>query len=126
MKILIATKDEKLRLALTFLFTQETEAHIAGSVGDSAGLLALVPTSQPDVVLLDRRLPGQAIANVIRALRALEAAPKILLFNAAPGQVNGVDTCIAEGDPPETLLAAFRALPDGPGGEMVGQRTNNE
>lgn len=137
MKILIAARDDKLRLALTFLFTQEAGVRIIGSVSDAAGLLALAQSAKPDIILLDRSLPGVPVEETVDNLRSFNKLIKILLVSAGFNPANHaqsprVDAVVDHSDPPEVLLSAFRALreSDGVGGrlgiEPVAKKHNNE
>ncbi len=115
MRILLANQYPETRLALALLLGREPGATIVGSAGNAAGLLALARTAQPDIVILDSNLPGDPVEETLGKLRSFNRSIKILLINAGsnpakPSRTPRVDAVIDHSDPPDVLLATFRAL----------------
>lgn len=113
-KTLIASQDDRLRHALEFLFTTESEALISGSSNNSSGLLALAKATKPDLVLFDWDLADQSAPDLIAALQEINPATKTIVFSnleMAPNvRLAGADVCITKGSQPDTILKNFRAL----------------
>jgi DNA-binding NarL/FixJ family response regulator len=115
MRVLLAVGDTDLRLSLELLLSEEPGVVIAGSVIDTRGLLALVKSSCPDLVLLDWELPGGSSEAVLGEIQTLDCQPKCIVLGRRhssqdPAERAGADVYITKGDPPEQLLVAIRAL----------------
>lgn len=115
MRILLAVGDTDLRLSLELMLSEEPGIRIAGSVTDASGLLALVNSSCPDLVLLDWELPGGSIEAVLGELHAFDCQPKCIVLGRRHSSQDlavraGADIYLTRGDPPEQLLGAIRAL----------------
>jgi len=115
MKVLLATTHHDLRLSLELLLSEEPGAKIVGTVSESSGLLALLHTAQPEIVISDWELPGRPLADIIQEARqtAKQAKFIILIADANSGAIAleaGADAIAHKGDPPERLLNIFRTL----------------
>lgn len=113
MRVLLADQHPDIRLALAILLGKEPGVAIVGSVSEAEGLLALTQTAQPDIVILDSRLPGIPTPDLLTALRHRNQTLKILLLGDLPAsftQTIQANTTISKNDPPETFLKKFRAL----------------
>ena len=115
MKILLATKDPDLRLSLELVLSEEPAVTVVGTASETAGLSALIRSTQPAIVLLDWNLPGQPPADVLaKSCCRPEAAYFIVLGDTAedkkPALTAGADAFVIKGDPPVQLLTAFRAV----------------
>ena len=115
MQILFAIGDTDLRLSLELLLSEEPGVRIVGSASDTEGMLALVKSSCPDLVLLDWELPGDPIKAVLGEILALDCQPNSIVLGKRGGSKEaavqaGADIYLTKGDPPEQLLVAIRAL----------------
>ena len=72
-RIVIVDDHEMVREGLKTILQSESDFEIVGELGSAVGLLELVERTQPDIVLLDARLPGERII-----------APVILAHSPAP------------------------------------------
>ena len=86
-----------------------------GEAGDGQELLAKLEQLRPDIILLDRDLPGWPPANLSDAFRGLDRRPKMIVLGAHPETVQtagagGADAFVSKGDPPKRLLSAILAL----------------
>jgi DNA-binding NarL/FixJ family response regulator len=61
-RIAIADDDARLRDAVIELLDADPRMEVVGAVGDGDELLVLVSATQPDVVLLDVRMPAGGVA----------------------------------------------------------------
>jgi len=109
MKMLIATKDDKLRLALAFLFAQEPGATIIGSTDTLAGLLALAKTASVDVVLMDILLLKEATPKLVDTVNESLGCTKIILlvddFNEAYRySFSAIVGSVSKNDAPQEIL----------------------
>lgn len=116
MRILIAERRADTRAALSALLAREPGVDVGGQARDSEELLAQVKTVGPELVVLEWGLPGQAAAELIRAVRA-ERAPggclKVVVLairdeSREAALTAGADAFASKEDPPERLLSAIR------------------
>jgi two-component system, NarL family, response regulator DevR len=70
LKVLVVDADERVRESLTGLLAIGDRVVVVGSCGDTAAALELVAAAEPDVVIVDPRLPevdgGLAFINRLR------------------------------------------------------------
>jgi two-component system response regulator AlgR len=82
MKILVVDDEDLARQRLRRLLERvRPEAEVL-EAADGEAALAVVAASQPDVILLDIRMPGLDGVGVARALLDLEAAPALVFCTA--------------------------------------------
>src|SRR5690606_28843080 len=67
-RVIIADDQEITRRGLTAMLSASTNVEVVGTASDGAQCLALAEELQPDVVLMDLRMPGM---NGIEATRRL-------------------------------------------------------
>lgn len=68
-RILIVDDHPALRLGLRALFDNEPDMKVVDDTGDGAEALPLFIKHQPDIVLMDLRLPGMSGVEAILAIR---------------------------------------------------------
>jgi DNA-binding NarL/FixJ family response regulator len=113
MNILLATKEPSLRLALELLLREEPGTSIVGTASETEGLLALIQTTHPDLVLLDWDLPGRPCAQVLGTARGANTQPAIIVLGKEasaeqPALAAGAAAFVLSEEPPGRLLAAIR------------------
>jgi len=115
MRIILATGDTDLRLAIQLMLSEEPGLNIIGSASDCDGLIALVDSTLPDLAVMDWELPGRDIGGVLREIKSLASDPEIYLIvlgvkrSIRETVLNvGADEYMFIGDPPEKLLEAIR------------------
>lgn len=80
--LLIVDDHPVVRDGLVAILSTQSDFHIAGEAASGLEALALVKKEQPDVLLLDLEMPGMDGVEVIRRLRDLYPAVKIVVFTA--------------------------------------------
>jgi DNA-binding NarL/FixJ family response regulator len=115
MRIFIACADEGLRLALLMLMDQNAGMVVVGMSDRSKGLLILVGTLQPELLLLDDDLDKEATVDLVRDLHLLEYPPKIIILSINPQRKHtilaaGADGFISKNMPPDELLPIIRKM----------------
>jgi two-component system response regulator DesR len=116
--VVIAIGNPSLRLALELLLSEEPGVEVVGTTSETEGLLALVRTAQPDLVVLDWQLPGRPISDLLSLLQSAEERPKLIVLNG-DARVRqralraGADAFVTVGDSPNHLLDVFRGLREG-------------
>lgn len=117
MRILLATGDTDLRLAIQLMLSEEPGLKIIGSASNCDGLIALIKSTSPDLTLLDWELPGGDMEDVLPEIKSLTLETKIILIVLGRQRriketalQAGADEYVVIGDPPDMLLETFRQL----------------
>ncbi|MFN2169387.1 MAG: response regulator [Anaerolineae bacterium] len=118
MQLVIAAQQAATRSALRILLREEADLQVIDEATDSEALVAHVETFRPDVVVLDWRLPGQPLAQLIAALHNHNKRPGVIVLSGRPEieqdvRAAGADAFFHMGDPPWRLVALLRTF--GPG-----------
>lgn len=82
LRILIVDDEPPARERLRSMLTEFGGFEIAGEAGNGAQALAAVDSLQPDIVLLDVRMPGIDGLEVARHLAEAEAPPAVIFTTA--------------------------------------------
>ncbi|HEU4324276.1 MAG TPA: hypothetical protein VFS21_14080 [Roseiflexaceae bacterium] len=113
MNIVLAVCQAHTRLALELVLSAEPGVAVVGMASETEGLLALIHTAHPDLVVLEWGLSGRATGAVLAEGRALASRCRFLvlgrdLWQQQPALMAGACAFVLIGDPPELLLAALR------------------
>ena len=79
MRILLATEQPELRLALGLFLSEEPGMTIVGSASEAASLRSLLITARPELVLLDWDLPGHPPASLVAEAKSLNPHPHVIV-----------------------------------------------
>ena len=116
-RVAIVDDHHAVRLGLHTALRGEPGLLPVGCAGSAAELAPLLYRTQPDVVLLDYRLPGDDGLTVCRELKAQALAPRVLLYSAfaddaltVPAIVAGADALLDKGVPARELFEAIRRV----------------
>jgi len=110
-RIIVADDDGDTRRLVARMFGELDEFDVVGTAGDMTTTRELVATRQPDVVVLDRVMPGFTGPDTIDGLRALRPNTAIVLLSgygrddpesAAVGAV--VDGYVEKGAPKRVVV----------------------
>ncbi len=116
MRIVLATGDTDLQLAIQLMLSEEPGINIIGSASDSGGFIALIKSTNPDLALVDWNLPGRNIEGLVREVKSFESETKLTLIVLGKRSTKeaaveaGADDYVVKGDPPDMLLETFRQL----------------
>ena len=113
MRILLAIEDGDLRLSIELLLSQEPSVTVVGFASEAEGLLALLDSARPDLVILDWDLPGRPVTELMPHILIHFPKIRVILLGTEPAFKEmalqaGADAFVVKGDPPEKLLDAFR------------------
>lgn len=113
MRVLLADDEPQVRSALRLLLEQQPDLDVAGEAGERQALLTTLPAARADLVLLDWELPGGPPADLVVAMRRVDAELRILALSCRPeargaALAAGANGFASKCDPPEVMLAALR------------------
>jgi DNA-binding NarL/FixJ family response regulator len=140
MKIIICDDQAVVRDGLEMLLTLEKDFEVIGTAQDGAEVVELVTKRQPDLVLMDLKMPGMNGIEATRQIRAKFPAVKVLVlttydddewvFDAIRAGASGY---LLKDTPREKVVEAIRGTFEGksfvdPGvaGKLMGQVANNQ
>jgi DNA-binding NarL/FixJ family response regulator len=96
------------------LLHQEPGMHVVGMAIQTEGLLVQLEASRADLLLLDWRLPGASIRDLLSEIRGLESPPKIVVLSVKSEDKSkalsaGADGFISKTAPPDELIEVVRS-----------------
>jgi DNA-binding NarL/FixJ family response regulator len=121
-KVLIADDQVLIRAGIAAILRAAPGYEVAGEASDGAEAIAMAELTEPDVILMDIRMPD---TDGIAATRAIlgsgrEHLPRILILTTFDldeyvyeALRAGADGFVLKDTPPERLLAALKAVADG-------------
>jgi two-component system response regulator DevR len=82
-RVLIVDDHEVLAASLAMVLDREDDITTVGTAANLAQARVMIPSSRPDVVLLDHRLPDGDGVGAIRELRALRPGVEVVVLTAS-------------------------------------------
>ncbi len=114
-KILLVDDEFEVRRGWRMRLNLETDMTVVGEAPNAEKALALAKATQPDVVLLDVRMPGPDGLSTIQQLHQAAPGCKVIIvtiYDSPRRRLLAKDTgaaaFIAKQEPPEHLLVAIR------------------
>jgi len=140
MKIIICDDQAVVRDGLEMLLTLEKDVEVIGTAQDGAEAVELVTENQPDLVLMDLKMPGMNGIEATRQIRSKSPEVKVLVlttydddewvFDAIRAGASGY---LLKDTPREEVLKAIRGTVDGKSfvdpavaGKLMGQVANTQ
>jgi len=119
-RVLIVDDDPLVRSALSLMLGGQTDIDVVGEAGDGQAGLDLVEVLQPDVVLMDIRMPVMDGLEATRRLHSAPAPPSVVVlttFDADDHVVRavaaGADGFLLKDTPPGDIVSAIRTVAAG-------------
>jgi DNA-binding NarL/FixJ family response regulator len=84
MRIFIADDSEILRERLVEALSEIEGVHIVGEAGETVEIIQAVEKLEPDLIILDIRMPGGNGIMVLEALKKMQRPPIIIMFTNYP------------------------------------------
>jgi DNA-binding NarL/FixJ family response regulator len=118
--ILLADDQPMLRLGFRLVLDSQPDMQVIGEAGDGAAAVRLTAGKQPDVVLMDVRMPGMDGIEATRRIVAEASSTRVLILTtfdldeyAYEGLRAGASGFLLKDVPPPDLLSAIRAVASG-------------
>lgn len=113
LKVLIADDDPFIRRGLALILRPEPDLTVAGEALDGAEAVAQADRLEPDVVLMDLRMPRVDGLGATRLIRSRHPATRIVVLSVYADQVEvalaaGADRFLLKDSSVESLLRAIR------------------
>jgi DNA-binding NarL/FixJ family response regulator len=119
-RLAIADDHPVVRQGLKYLVSQNRDMVLVGEADDARSTLEVCRTTAVDVLLLDVSMPGMAVVDLIRALRAESRSPRILVLSIHPERhyarrvlKAGADGYLTKNHSPTALADAIRQVHSG-------------
>ena len=115
MRIILATPDVDLRLAMQLLLGEEPNVKIVGTASNSAAVLALIQTTPADIAILDWDLSDVPFDVLTEHIHQEQPELAMIILVSRARRIStplkpGVQAYLLKGEPPEKLLQVFRQV----------------
>ncbi len=97
-RVLVVDDDPLVRSALGLMLGGRSDLEIVGEAEDGDGAVATAHRLDPDVVLMDIRMPGRNGLDATRALQAETGAPRVIVLTTFDADDHVVDAVAAGAD----------------------------
>jgi EAL domain-containing protein (putative c-di-GMP-specific phosphodiesterase class I)/FixJ family two-component response regulator len=121
-RVLIAEDDDSVRSALSALIEDEPALEVVAAVGDAAEAVEAARTLQPDVALLDVRMPGGGGAEAARGIKLVAPETRMLALSAHGDRETvfamveaGVMGYLVKGSPVASIVGSIERAAEGLG-----------
>src|SRR4051794_18609867 len=81
-RVFLLDDHEIVRRGIANLLTAEADIEIVGEAGTAAEALARIPAAQPDIAVLDARLPDGSGIDVCRDIRSSQPSIRCLILTS--------------------------------------------
>jgi DNA-binding NarL/FixJ family response regulator len=123
LRVLLADDQEMVRAGLRMILAVEEDIEVVAEVGDGEAALAEAGRTQPDVVVMDIRMPRlDGVEATRRLVEGPEPRPHVLVLTTFDDDENlydalraGAGGFLLKNAPPEQLVEAIRAVGAGDG-----------
>lgn len=119
-RILVVDDHFIVRMGLVALINTEPDLEIVGETDDGDQAIALFEKLQPDLVLMDVRMPRQSGTEATRHIRRMAPAARVLMLSAFDGDADihaaleaGAHGYVLKSATGEDLIPAIRAVATG-------------
>jgi DNA-binding NarL/FixJ family response regulator len=119
-RCLVVDDHTVVRQGLDLLFGDLDDLELVGQVTNGEEALAAVEELQPEVVLMDVRLPGIDGVSAVKRIHLASPDTKFVIFSAygdkrllSDAIAAGARGYVMKGSPPEDLLRAIRTVAEG-------------
>lgn len=122
LKIVVVDDYTLFRRGLIGLLSEIPEFKVVGEAEDGWGALRVIKEKRPDIVLMDVNMPHMDGISAVRAIRRLDAPPRILMLTISKNDEDlfgaikaGADGYLLKNTEPEDLRKALLQVSRGAG-----------
>ncbi|TFD52117.1 response regulator transcription factor [Cryobacterium frigoriphilum] len=119
-RVLLVDDQPLLRMGFRMVLDAETDLTVVGEAGDGAQAIRLAQSLEPDVILMDVRMPGMDGIEATRQIAAARSASRIIILTtfdldeyAFGGLRAGASGFLLKNAEPNELIAAIRTVAGG-------------
>ncbi|PKV94535.1 LuxR family two component transcriptional regulator [Amycolatopsis echigonensis] len=119
-RVVLVDDDQLVRMSLRLMLGGEADLEVIGEAADGDAAIAEVRRLQPDVVLMDVRMPGRDGLSATEAILSWPDPPRILVLTTFDSDEMvlgalraGALGFVLKDTPPPDILAAVRTVADG-------------
>lgn len=119
-RVLLVDDQSMLRMGFRLILQAEPDIEVIGEAGDGEAGVSMSAALQPDVVLMDIRMPGMNGIEATSLIAATNASARILILTTfdldeyvIAGLKAGASGFLLKDAPPADLLAAIRTVASG-------------
>lgn len=119
-RVLLVDDQSLLRMGFRLILEAESDIEVVGEAGDGAAGVRMAAALEPDVVMMDVRMPAMDGIAATAAILDAQPASKILILTTFDvdqylyaGLKAGASGFLLKDAPPTALLAAIRTVADG-------------
>jgi DNA-binding NarL/FixJ family response regulator len=119
-KVLLVDDDALVRAGLRLILSSAPDIDVVGEEEDGTGVVAAVRRHNPDVVLMDIRMPTVDGITATAAVRQLDSAPQVIVLTTFQADEHvvaalraGAGGFLVKDTPPAEILAAIRLVAAG-------------
>jgi DNA-binding NarL/FixJ family response regulator len=118
--ILLVDDEPLLRLGFRLVLESQPDFEVVGEAADGAAAVSRTAELDPDVVVMDVRMPGMDGIDATREIVRSHARSRVLILTtfdideyAFPGLKVGASGFLLKNVPPEDLISSIRAVASG-------------
>ena len=113
MDLVLASARADIRFSMEVFLREQPGVLVSGTATGSEGLLALIESTCPALVILDWNLPGRPAADLLAEVQSAARRPYIIVLGKDGATRKaalraGADAFALRGDPPQYLLEAIQ------------------
>ncbi|MBS2937153.1 response regulator transcription factor [Nocardioides sp. J2M5] len=119
-RVLLVDDDPLVRSALSLMLGGQTDIEVVGEAGDGQTGVDLVAALDPDVVLMDIRMPGMDGLEATRHIHSRESPPSVVVLttfdadeHVVSAVASGADGFLLKDTPPGDIVGAIRTVAAG-------------
>jgi DNA-binding NarL/FixJ family response regulator len=119
-RVLLVDDQPLLRMGFRMVLDAENDLTVVGEAGDGAEAIRLTHSLEPDVILMDVRMPGMDGIEATRQIAAARSASRIVILTtfdldeyAFGGLRAGASGFLLKNAEPNELIAAIRTVAGG-------------
>jgi DNA-binding NarL/FixJ family response regulator len=121
-RVLLADDQELVRAGFRMILETQADIEVVGDAGDGVEAVAATRRLQPDVVLMDIRMPNLDGLQATKQITAAGSAPRVLILTTFDldeyvyqALTAGASGFLLKNAPPEQLISAVRVVAAGDG-----------